>query len=91
MLPRLRFFVFAILALLAVGLTDAAAQLDPSQREYYDEWLKTAERAEEVVEAELASDVAFGVLREEIVGYRENFNRIRTQNSARIQTLQGQL
>ncbi len=92
MLSWLRFFVFAVLAFLAVGLGDTAmAQLDPSQREYYDEWLKTAERAEEVVEAERASDAAFENLREEVAVYRENFNQIRTHNSARIQTLQSQL
>ncbi|WP_171207620.1 MULTISPECIES: DUF3772 domain-containing protein [unclassified Ruegeria] len=69
----------------------AAAQLSDRQSEYYQKWLSTADRAEEVIEANRASEAALENLRLELDGYREDFNRARGANTERIATLQNQI
>ncbi len=77
---------------LALMLGGAAeARLTTQDREYYQTWLKTADRAEDVIDADRASSMALEVLRQEIVAYREKFNEARTANGDRIRTLEGQL
>ncbi|MEX0284878.1 MAG: DUF3772 domain-containing protein [Paracoccaceae bacterium] len=80
-------------ALLAFALLPGVgqAQITTEQREFFQEWLDTAERAEEAVEAGRASNIALELLRAQIVEYRDRFETARTQNSARIETLQSQL
>lgn len=80
-----------LLAVLLLGLGPAEAQLSQESRDYYKEWLKTAQRAEEVVDANRASNAAFEQLRSEINDYRLIFNRVRSENSERIRTLESQI
>lgn len=84
----------ASIAALCLGILlggAAQARLTTQDREYYQTWLKTAERAEDVIDADRASSVALEVLRQEIVAYREKFNEARTANGDRIRTLEGQI
>ena len=60
-------------------------------RQLYQDWLRLADRAEEVVDANRASTGAMEYLRADLVDYREIFAEVRTENSARIQTLQAQI
>ncbi|MEX0303486.1 MAG: DUF3772 domain-containing protein [Leisingera sp.] len=77
---------------LAAGLVwPALAQLNAESRAYYQDWLKTAARAEEVIDARRASSTALEALRTELTAYRQNFLQARTGNGDRIQTLEGQL
>ncbi|MCA0872178.1 DUF3772 domain-containing protein [Seohaeicola saemankumensis] len=69
----------------------AAAQLTPEKRDYYEVWLDTAERAEQVVDVGRASNAALEKLRAEIVEFREVFAKARDKNGARIKTLESQL
>lgn len=84
-----------IAALTALVLTFVAgvcgAQVSDEQREYFEEWQKTATRAEQVIDARRASSAALENLRAEIVGYREVFAKTRAANSARIKTLKSQI
>ncbi|KUJ80896.1 mechanosensitive ion channel protein MscS [Ruegeria marisrubri] len=85
-------YLFALVAALLLSFgSGAQAQLSEEQTEFYKEWLATAERAEEVVEADRASNAAFEALRSEIAGYRDVFNKTRTANGERIKTLESQL
>lgn len=68
-----------------------AAQEGVTQGDAYDAWLATAARAEAVIEAGRASDVAMDNLRGQIARYRDQFQAAREQNSSRIKTLQSQL
>ncbi|SDD80991.1 DUF3772 domain-containing protein [Ruegeria marina] len=81
--------------ILTLGLLSLAsmaiAQLSDEGRAYYEKWQNTANRAEDVIEANRASEVAFEQLRSEIAGYRDIFNRVRGENSDRIKTLESQL
>ncbi|WP_209833294.1 DUF3772 domain-containing protein [Ruegeria sp. HKCCE3926] len=91
MLGRVRLFL-TLLFLCLVGFSNSAvAQLTHRQSEYYQGWVKTANRAEAVIEANRASDAALENLRSEISGYREDFNRARGANTDRITTLESQL
>lgn len=91
MLGRVRLFL-TLLFLCLVGFSNSAvAQLTDRQSEYYQGWVKTANRAEAVIEANRASDAALENLRSEISGYREDFNRARGANTDRITTLESQL
>ncbi|MFY0309416.1 DUF3772 domain-containing protein [Leisingera sp. D0M16] len=79
------------LALVAGLAMPALAQLNAESRAIYQDWLKTANRAEEVIDARRASSAALETLRKELAGYRQNFLDARTDNGDRIQTLEGQL
>ncbi|WP_246139371.1 DUF3772 domain-containing protein [Phaeobacter marinintestinus] len=69
----------------------AHAQLSDEGRDYYANWIKVADRAEQVVDANRASSAAMEKLRADIVQYRELFNKVRNENSARIKTLEAQV
>ena len=86
----LRATLLALLAVLTLSVA-AEGQITQQQREYFNAWLDTAQRAEEAVEAARASNVVFELLRSEIAAYRDQFEDARTQNSTRIATLQSQL
>ncbi|WP_171234146.1 DUF3772 domain-containing protein [Ruegeria sp. HKCCA6837] len=91
MLAQVRLFLVLIFLCL-VGFTSSAnAQLTDRQSEYYQGWLRTADRAESVIEANRASDAALENLRSEINNYRDDFNRARGANTDRINTLQSQI
>ncbi|WP_164658931.1 DUF3772 domain-containing protein [Tropicibacter sp. Alg240-R139] len=88
----LRRILLAACAVLLLAFTSMAqAQLSEESRDYYKGWLSTAERAEEAVDANKASNAAFEQLRADINDYREIFDRVRNQNSERIRTLDGQI
>lgn len=76
---------------LLVGLVGSAVAQGGERRHLYDDWIKLAKRAEAVVDANRASSAAMENLRAEIVGYREDFAEIRTENASRIRTLQSQI
>ncbi|WP_170508608.1 DUF3772 domain-containing protein [Ruegeria arenilitoris] len=84
--------LLAFAFVVAIGAAGgASAQLTDRQSEYYQGWLSTAERAEKVIEANRASNASMEKLRTEISGYRDDFNRARSANTDRIQTLESQL
>ncbi|MEM6896427.1 MAG: DUF3772 domain-containing protein, partial [Pseudomonadota bacterium] len=57
----------------------------------YELWERVATRAETAVETARASDQVFEGLREEVEGYRSEFNAAQAINSTRLATLRGQL
>ncbi len=80
-----------LLAVLLALPAIAVAELNPENRDYYEVWLDTAERAEQVVDAGRASNAALEKLRSEIVEFREMFAKARDKNGARIKTLESQI
>lgn len=85
---RFSLAAFCLVVALAGG---AAAQLSATERDYYQGWLKTATRAERVIDTNRASSDAMEVLRREIADYREVFSTARNENADRIATLASQL
>lgn len=91
MLRQVR-LLLALGAICLIGFGSFAhAQLSDRQSAYYQGWVKTADRAEGVIEANRASNAALENLRSEINDYREDFNTARGANTERIQTLESQL
>ncbi|MEW2911466.1 DUF3772 domain-containing protein [Leisingera sp. JC11] len=77
---------------LVTGLAaPALAQFSAEARAYYQDWLKTADRAEDVIDASRASNAALETLRKELTSYRQRFLEARTENGDRIKTLEGQI
>ncbi|CUH43743.1 DUF3772 domain-containing protein [Ruegeria atlantica] len=91
MLRRVRLFLTLVAVCFAIVCGPAAAQLTDRQSEYYQGWVKTADRAETVIEDNRASNASLENLRSEINGYRDDFNRARGANTERIQTLENQI
>ncbi|MCG7518546.1 DUF3772 domain-containing protein [Ruegeria sp. Ofav3-42] len=91
MLRQVRLFVTLIAVCFAILGGPVAAQLTDRQSEYYQGWVKTADRAEMVIEANRASNASLENLRSEINDYRDDFNKARGLNTERIQTLENQL
>ncbi|AHD01031.1 DUF3772 domain-containing protein [Leisingera methylohalidivorans] len=93
MTPIITALRVALLGLVfAAGLAlPALAQLTAESRAYYQDWLKTAERAEQVIDARRASSAALEQLRKKLTDYRQSFLAQRDGNSDRVETLQGQL
>ncbi|WP_037309272.1 DUF3772 domain-containing protein [Ruegeria halocynthiae] len=91
MLRQVRLFLTLVSICLAMLVSPAAAQLSERQSEYYQGWVKTADRAEAVIEADRASNASLDNLRSEIHDYRDDFNRARGANTDRIGTLEGQI
>ncbi|NOD75220.1 MULTISPECIES: DUF3772 domain-containing protein [unclassified Ruegeria] len=91
MLAQVRLFLVLFFLCLVGFAGGADAQLSNRQSEYYQGWLKTADRAEDVIEANRASDAALENLRSEINSYRDDFNRARSANTDRISTLDSQI
>ncbi|NIZ62236.1 DUF3772 domain-containing protein [Sedimentitalea sp. CY04] len=81
----------AVLCFAVWGAGGADAQLSSTERDYYQVWLKTAERAEQVIDEDRASSAALEVLRREIADHREVFANTRDDNADRIGTLNSQL
>jgi len=81
--------ILVALSLLWAG--GVKAQVTQENREQYQAWLSVAARAETVIDEARASNAALENLRAEIVGYREFFTRIRSQNADRINTLNSQI
>ena len=78
--------------ILVIGLAfPLSAQTSEQARSYYDSWLRTAERAEDVIDTSRASNIALEQLRKDLTDYRQTFQTKRSENGDRIQTLQGQL
>ncbi|TDK50291.1 DUF3772 domain-containing protein [Antarcticimicrobium luteum] len=61
------------------------------QDPYYTAWLETAQRAENAIDANRASNAALEELRAQLVAYRQTFLESRDRNSSRIETLKSQL
>ncbi len=101
------FFVFVIATLVAVwsapllaqDTSSTAAQMANASstlvaadgRPNYADWDRTAARAEDVIEADQASDEALETLRAQLVRWREQFLTRQSANSARIETLRSQI
>lgn len=86
------FSSFLIAAFLVLANTGGVwAQGQSTQTNHYEDWQKTALRAEQAIDASLASNAAFEVLRRDLVTYRLGFQKARTENASRIATLEGQL
>ncbi|TLP64397.1 mechanosensitive ion channel family protein [Parasedimentitalea maritima] len=81
----------AALGIALLFFSVAEAQLSSTERAYYQDWLKTAARAELVIDSDRASSAAMEVLRREIADYRERFGNAREDNADRIATLNSQL
>ncbi len=91
MLRQVRLFlVLTVFCLIGLGGI-ASAQLTDRQSEYYQGWISTADRAESVIRINRASNAALENLRAEINSYREDFNKARSANTDRIQTLESQI
>ncbi|WP_420584174.1 DUF3772 domain-containing protein [Ruegeria sp.] len=91
MFRQVRLFLSLFLVCFALLGGPAAAQLNDRQSEYYQDWLDTADRAEAEIEADRTSNAALENLRSEIHTYRDDFNRARSANTDRIQTLDAQI
>lgn len=57
----------------------------------YEDWNRLAQRAEEALETERASDAAFEDLRGQIAQWRSRFLEAQNQNESRIRTIQSQI
>lgn len=85
---------FGFLSLLFLLLTMAFpvwAQDESSDASYYENWQKTALRAEQAIDLGLASNAAFEILRRDLAAYRQGFQTASSENASRIATLEGQL
>ncbi|MQQ07287.1 DUF3772 domain-containing protein [Epibacterium sp. SM1979] len=90
----LKFFLRLIVMVslcVSVQVTLAAAQTTDEGRAYYQAWLKTADRAEQVIDAKRASTVSLEQLRLDLASYRDRFREEQSKNGERIVTLQAQL
>lgn len=87
-LGPLLLMTLALWALLAVA---GLAQSNDADRPDYEQWKSVATRAEDAIEAERASDRAFGVLRDQLVTWRQQFLDAQSINSKTIQTVQAQI
>ncbi|MFP4405281.1 DUF3772 domain-containing protein, partial [Rhodosalinus sp.] len=72
-------------------MTGAALAQTGSEPPDYEEWQRTAERAEQVVERAAASTEALEALRTQLAGWREQLLTAQSRNASRIETLQSQL
>ena len=76
-----------VIVLLGAAAGFAQESSDPD----YDAWTETATRAEQVIDAERASDPAFETLRQQLVDWRAQFQEATGLNAARIETLRAQI
>lgn len=79
--------VLTVLAAAFLAVMAAAQTTTPD----YVAWEAVAQRAEAAVEASQASDDAFGVLRAQVVGWRQQFQAQLSVNDSRIDTLREQI
>lgn len=93
-LQALKLWIIAALAgaILVVALAGAGlAQVSERDKIYYQDWLKTALRAEQAIDAGRASSAAFEQLRKNLTDYRQTFQGVSGENKQRLVTLEGQL
>lgn len=87
-------FALLVAATFLVLLTFAGAaqaQLSAERKVYYQEWQKTALRAEQVIDTSRASSAAFEQLRKDLTKFRQKFQAVKGENTKRIETLEGQI
>ena len=93
-LARLLTFVFFTLAPVALMYSATAVVAQDTQTQSgpdYAAWEKVAARAEEAVDAARASTVALEDLRNELVDWRDKFQKAQAVNQTAITTVQSQL
>lgn len=90
-LIRSAFSVLAVLLLVLTLGSTAWAQTQDTSSSAYQDWQKTALRAEGAIDSGLASSAAFEVLRRDLVTYRQGFQSARSENASRIATLESQI
>ncbi len=91
MLNSILRLVILISLCVSVQTQALTAQASDAAKEYYQAWLSTADRAEEVIDANRASTAALEELRQDLVSYRDTFRDEQSKNGERITTLQAQL
>lgn len=84
-------FVAATFLVLFTFVGAAQAQLSAERKVYFQEWQKTALRAEQVIDASRASSAAFEQLRKDLTKFRQKFQGVKGENTQRIETLEGQI
>ena len=77
--------------LLVLGLVFWACAALAQEPINYEDWTRTANRAETTIETGRASDQALEVLRRDLAAWRESFLSAQSQNSERIDTLRQQI
>jgi potassium-dependent mechanosensitive channel len=87
----LALLVAAIFLVLVTCVGAAQAQLSAERKVYYQEWQKTAVRAEQVIDTSRASSAAFEQLRKDLTKFRQKFQAVKGENTKRIETLEGQI
>jgi potassium-dependent mechanosensitive channel len=87
----LALLVAAIFLVLVTCAGAAQAQLSAERKVYYQEWQKTAVRAEQVIDTSRASSAAFEQLRKDLTKFRQKFQAVKGENTKRIETLEGQI
>lgn len=92
----LRLLLFVLLAALsapsaAVLLAPSVASAQEAVAPDYKQWGKDADLAEQVLEADRASNQALEQLRDRIVDWRTRFTAAQTANQQRIETLRNQI
>lgn len=83
--------IFAYVLALVLWAGASFAQITPQQQALYDDWIRMASRAEEVVENARASNAALTVLRHDLVEYRRLFDQAREKNASAIRIVNSQL
>jgi small-conductance mechanosensitive channel len=86
MIAVLRHLLASWLLILAMALP-GWAQETPD----YEIWIGVADRAEQVIDGQRASDAALEVLRARLVAWRSEFQQAQQINSARIETTRAQI
>lgn len=76
---------------LTLGFVFWAAVAQAQDSINYDDWTRTANRAENTIETGRASDQSLEVLRRDLASWREQFLAAQGQNKERIDTLQQQI
>ena len=87
----LRAVLLSLCLILALVAGPLAAQGGASALPDYDAWARTANRAEEAVEAGRASSAAMQALRAQLVDWRQKFAQAQSTNAQTITTVQAQL
>ncbi len=87
---RLRHLFLTLGALLLVAGLALAQSNEPREIDY-QRWESTAARAENALSGDQSPDSALETLRSEIATYRQRFQTVQSEQSARVDTLQAQL
>ncbi|MEP2715436.1 DUF3772 domain-containing protein [Pseudophaeobacter sp.] len=84
-------YLLALVLIVGLWAGAALAQSSDQQTTYLQEWEKTALRAEQAIDAGRASTAAFELVRKDLTAFRQKFQIVKSENSQRILTLEGQL